>query len=125
MDRVENSATPKPTLFRATEPGKLPNTSTGISITSLAATVRALAGIYSPQPPGCRKEDSSCKNRPFLGPANLHSSVTFLTVIDEHFLQDNVGVREYPHPTLVTPTFNDQHPQFLPGEKSNSVYFTY
>jgi hypothetical protein len=50
---------PKTPLLRATEPGTLPNTSTGTSLTSLAATVRALAGIYSPQPPGCRKEDSS------------------------------------------------------------------
>jgi hypothetical protein len=37
----------------------------GISITSLAATVRALAGTSSPRPPGCRKEDSSYKYGPF------------------------------------------------------------
>jgi hypothetical protein len=67
-DRVENAATPTPPIFRATEPGTFPNTSTGTSLTSPAATVRALADIHSPQPPGCRKEDPSYKYGPFWGP---------------------------------------------------------
>jgi hypothetical protein len=52
------------------------NINTGNSLASLAATVRALAGIYSPQPPGSRKEDSSCKTALFgAGKSALFSDI--------------------------------------------------